>query len=61
RQGRVGAVARGGRREAALAPFAPLWVDLKAGGELFTLRQVEPRGPSLALHGKALYCGFYVN
>jgi len=60
-QGRVGAVARGGRRDASLAPFAPLWVDLKAGGELFTLRQVEPRGPGLALHGRALYCGFYVN
>lgn len=61
-KGRVGAVARGGRRQPALAPFTPLWVDLKAGGgELFTLRQVEPRGPALPLKGTALYCGFYLN
>ncbi len=54
-------MARGGRRNPALAPFVPSWVDLKPGGELRTLRQVEPRGASLALQGKALYCGFYVN
>lgn len=60
--GRVGAVARGGRRNPTLAPFTPLWVDLKAGGgDLFTLRQVEPRGPALMLQGSALYCGFYIN
>lgn len=61
-RGRVGVVARGGRRQPALAPFTPLWVDLRAGGgELFTLRQVEPRGPALPLAGTALYCGFYLN
>lgn len=60
-QGRVGAVARGGRRNPALAPFLPLWVNLKAGGELFTLRDSEPRGPALSLAGRALFCGFYVN
>ncbi|MFP1683415.1 DNA repair protein RecO [Alloalcanivorax sp. C16-1] len=60
-QGRVGAVARGGRRNPALAPFVPLWVNLKAGGELFTLRDSEPRGAALSLAGRALFCGFYVN
>lgn len=61
-RGRVGAVARGGRKIPALAPFTPLWVSLKAGrGELFSLRQVEPRGSALALQGTALYCGFYLN
>lgn len=61
-RGRVGVVARGGRRNPVLAPFTPLWVDLKTGGgELSTLRQVEPRGPALPLRGPALYCGFYIN
>lgn len=61
-KGRIGAVARGGRRTPALAPFRPLWVDLKASaGELFTVRQIEPRGPALPLRGTALYCGFYLN
>ena len=60
-RGRVGAVARGGRRDTSLAPFTPLWVDLKRGGELYTVRQVEPRGPAPGLAGRALYCGFYVN
>lgn len=61
-RGRTGAVARGGRRTPVLAPFTPLWVDLKAGsGELSTLRQVEPRGPAVPLRGAALYCGFYLN
>ncbi|GAA5136258.1 DNA repair protein RecO [Alloalcanivorax gelatiniphagus] len=60
-RGRLGAVARGGRRNPALAPFVPLWVSLKAGGELFTLRHSEPRGAALPLAGRALFCGFYVN
>ena len=60
--GRVGVVARGGRKNPLLAPFRPLWVELKAGGgELFTLRQAEPRGPAMPLAGHALYCGFYIN
>lgn len=60
--GRVGAVARGGRRNPALAPFVPLWVQLQRGsGELHTLRQVEPRAAAVSLTGTALYCGFYLN
>ena len=60
-KGRIGAVVRGGRKDPSLAPFMPLWVDLKAAGELYTLRGCEPRGPRLALQGKSLYCGFYLN
>lgn len=61
RLGRVGAVVRGGRKDPSLAPFRPLLVELKKGGELYSLRGCEPRTSSLRLDGKALYCGFYVN
>ncbi|MDX1803111.1 MAG: DNA repair protein RecO [Alcanivorax sp.] len=60
-RGRVGAVVRGGRRNALMAPFLPLWVELRSSGELFTLVQSEPRQGPQPLTGKALYCGFYVN
>lgn len=59
--GRVGAVVRGGRKDPSLAPFMPLWVELKSAGELYSLRHCEPRGSRLPLQGKALYCGFYLN
>lgn len=61
RQGRVGAVVRGGRKDPSLSPFRPLLVELKPSGEMYSLRACEPRGPALNLQGKALYCGFYVN
>lgn len=60
-QGRVGAVARGGRRDPLLQPFRPLQLNLKGRAELKTLQQVEPLGPALLLAGEALYCGLYVN
>ncbi|MEQ3637543.1 DNA repair protein RecO [Alcanivorax sp.] len=59
--GRVGAVVRGGRKDPLLAPFTPLWVELKPSGDLYSLRACEPRGSRVLLRGKALYCGFYLN
>jgi len=61
--GRVGGVWRGGRRAKRSAPqlFQPLLVDLKGGGELKTVRQIEPAGPALLLAGNALFSGFYLN
>ena len=59
--GRVAAVVRGGRKDPSLSPFRPLLVELKASGEMYSLRGCEPRSPALNLQGKALYCGFYVN
>lgn len=59
--GRLGAVVRGGRRDPLMAPFVPLWVTLKASGDMYSLRQSEPREPRPLLTGKGLYCGFYVN
>ena len=59
--GRIGAVVRGGRKDPLLAPFTPLWVELKPSGEMYSLRTCEPRGNRLTLTGKALYCGFYLN
>ena len=60
-RGRIGAVVRGGRRDALMAPFVPLWVALRSSGELYQLVQSEPRDVRPLLTGKALYCGFYVN
>ena len=59
--GRVAAVVRGGRKDPSLSPFRPLLVELKASGDMYSLRGCEPRAPTLKLEGKALYCGFYVN
>ena len=42
--GRVGAVVRGGRKDPLLAPFTPLWIELKSAGELYSFRGCEPRG-----------------
>lgn len=52
---------RGGQKDPLWSPFRPLWVSLKAGGEMYTLTKMEPRDAPVALHGTALYCGFYVN
>ncbi len=61
RLGRIGAVVRGGRKDPSLSPFRPLLVELKPSGEMYSLRGCEPRGQTLQLQGKGLYCGFYVN
>lgn len=65
-EGRLPAIARGaksGRAQSAtlLQPFTPLQVGLIGRGEIKTLGQVEQEGRGLALPGKLLYCGFYLN
>lgn len=61
--GRIAGVWRGGRRSRQSLPqlFQPLLVDVQGGGELKSLRQVEPAGPALMLSGAALFSGFYLN
>jgi DNA repair protein RecO (recombination protein O) len=44
-----------------LQPFTPLWLSWSGRGEVRTLARVEPAGNALALSGKALVCGFYLN
>lgn len=65
--GRLGVVARGVRggrgrvRRADLEPFQPLSLNLQSGGELATLRALDPEGPPLRLAGDALLGGLYAN
>lgn len=64
--GRVAMVARGVRaaksaRAALLQPFRPLLLTWQGRGSLATLTEVEPSGRALALPGKALISGFYLN
>lgn len=59
--GRVGAVARGGRKNPLLQPFQPLLVQLQGQGELLSLRQHEAADQAVRLTGSALYCGIYLN
>lgn len=61
RQGRVAAVARGGRRNALLQPFQQVLVRLTGRGELRTLASTESAAPAVMLTGQALYCGLYMN
>lgn len=61
RQGRVAAVARGGRRNSLLQPFQQVLVRLTGRGELKTLASSESAAPAMTLTGQALYCGLYVN
>ncbi len=68
-QGRLAVVARGARRPksrlgAVLQPFRPLMVSAAGRGELATLGEAELRAPGgrpLALQGRALISGFYMN
>lgn len=65
-QGRVAAIAKGalgGRhaRAGLLQPFVPVLADWRGRGEIQTLTQVEQAGQPIALQGRALYCGFYLN
>lgn len=68
--GRLALVARGargprgrGRRAhgVALQPFAPLLVSFSGRGDLKTLGAAEAARPPLALAGKRLYSGLYLN
>ncbi len=64
-QGRVAGIAKGAlrprRQDARIQPFHPLWVALHGRGEVLTLARVEAGGPALALAGRRLYCGLYLN
>jgi len=64
--GRVGAVARGVRKEksrwaAFLQPFRPLLLSWSGRGELVTLTGVEEDGSVLSFPMVAAPCGFYLN
>lgn len=59
--GRIGVVARGGRRDPEIQSFRPLQLTFSGRGELKTLRSVEALGPAVPLAGQALYCGLYLN
>ncbi len=63
--GRVGVVARGGRRgrrgaAGVLQPFSLLQVTLRGRGELKTLVSAEPE-QTLLLRGERLFAGLYLN
>jgi|SRR5699024_597003 len=60
-QGRVGVVARGGRKNPLLQPFQPLLVQLQGQSDLLQLRQFEAADKAVPLMGTALYCGIYLN
>ena len=64
--GRLGLVARGARRASSplrglLQPFVPLLASWMDRGELGTLRAAEPDGLPLALSGRGLAGGLYLN
>lgn len=64
--GRVGVIAKGARRvrrgaRSAPGPFQPLLLGWTGRGELGVLTDSEPGEGGGALHGEALFCGFYLN
>ena len=64
--GRVGLVARGVRsarskQRGDLQPFRQLRFSWQSRGELGTLTAAESEGAFIALQGRALYSGFYLN
>lgn len=64
--GRLGLLAKGARRPSSpwrglLKPFQPLVIGWAGRGDMPILIQAEASGASLATHGSALYCGFYLN
>lgn len=65
-QGRYRVVAKGARRSkspwrAILQPFTPLLVQSRGRHDLQTLTQAELNGRAVALNGRSLYSGFYLN
>ncbi len=56
-----GAAIAKGERKAILQPFVPLLASWAGRGELKVLRQLETASRPVALTGKYLYCGFYLN
>lgn len=59
--GRLGVVARGGRKDPVLQPFRPVVLTVSGRTELRSLRKAEPAAPALSLSGESLYCGLYLN
>jgi DNA repair protein RecO (recombination protein O) len=64
--GRAGLVAKGARGSRSAwrgltEPFAPLLASWTRRGELGTTTGLESAGKSLALTGRSLWCGLYVN
>jgi DNA repair protein RecO (recombination protein O) len=65
-QGKVSAVAKGGRRpnsrlKTAIQPFIPVQISWGGRQELKSLLSAEPVAPPLMLQGTSLLCGLYVN
>lgn len=64
-RGRVGLVARGGRRggrgRPSLECFRLFLANWSGRGELGTLRQIEESGWLATLAGQAVFCGMYLN
>ena len=56
-----GAAPARGERKAILQPFVPLLANWAGRGELKVLRQLETASRPVALEGKYLFCGFYLN
>ncbi len=67
RHGRFPAIAKGlyrGTRSsnaAILQPFIPLSLKWSGKGEVKSLLGYEAEGHAIELHGRSLYCGFYIN
>ncbi len=67
--GRQAVLAKGARQHRrgrpaggeVLQPFRPLWLSWSGRGEVKTLIRYEAAGPPVALPGKVLYCGLYLN
>jgi len=64
--GRVGLVAKGGRRprsrwSAVLQPFQPLRLSWSGRGALYTLRVAETATQTVPLAGMRVMAGFYIN
>ena len=63
--GYVTAIARGAKERKQykhlLRPFGLMAVELTGKGDILTLKTIEPVGESIALVGKALYAGLYLN
>ncbi|TVQ85383.1 MAG: DNA repair protein RecO [Chromatiaceae bacterium] len=51
----------GSARAALLQAFQPLWLTWSGRGEVATLTRAEAAGMPIALAGKTLYCGLYLN
>lgn len=63
--GRVAAIARGvlraRRPDTFFQPFQPLQVGLRGRGDVLTVTAAESAGTPIALRGRRLFCGLYLN